>query len=97
MSVVDLAEARLARGDHLAGPVRCLGCRHEWTAVAPIGTTQLECPECGCERGVWIFPFGVEVGKPRWVCNCGNEHFFLTERHAICAGCGIVSDWEPVA
>lgn len=36
---------------HLVGKATCLACSHEWTAVAPIGTLWLTCPECTLERG----------------------------------------------
>lgn len=37
---------------HISGPVACTRCRHEWTAVRPVGADLLECPACGAIRGV---------------------------------------------
>lgn len=35
-----------ARREHWAGTASCIDCRHEWTAVAPVQTDRLECPQC---------------------------------------------------
>lgn len=93
--IVDFAakrEEREAEIPHLAGPAFCSACKHEWMAVAPIGTVEgLECPKCSRIFGA----FKHEVApKMAWQCNCGNILFWLTPEGAMCRKCGIVShDW----
>lgn len=31
---------------HEVSKMQCTGCGHKWTAVHPVGTTKLECPNC---------------------------------------------------
>lgn len=74
---------------HAEGAARCLACQHEWRAVAPIGTTDLECPECGTVRGVWKYNFQPAGGEV-WQCDCGASYFLLTRIGApMCSGCGL--------
>lgn len=73
---------------HASGEAVCLACKHTWTAVAPVGTAQLECPECGTERGVWKYPFSPAVGEELWQCNCGCELFYIIPDGHMCYGCG---------
>lgn len=49
------------RNPHLQGAARCLACKHEWQAVAPVGATDLKCPSCACLRGVYIHPIVSEI------------------------------------
>lgn len=51
MTVIDLAQAKADREPHLSGAAVCLACKHEWVAVAPVGTVWMECPACSIERG----------------------------------------------
>lgn len=80
-------------GPHLQGQARCLACRHEWQAVAPIGTFDLECPSCGLMRGAWTFPVVAPAGTVVWRCRCGCEHMFVTPVNVMCAGCGQEADF----
>jgi len=43
MTIIKLDDHR----PHVTGSVRCHKCKHEWVAVAPEGTMNLECPSCG--------------------------------------------------
>jgi len=45
--IVDLDAQR----PHVAGPVLCLRCEHEWVAVRPVGTHPMECPKCQAMMG----------------------------------------------
>jgi hypothetical protein len=83
VSVVSIEEAR----PHLVGPAFCLECRHRWVAVAPVGSTVLECPACGCFKGGRLAM--VQRAGPHWVCNCENALFFIRQGGDIyCANCG---------
>jgi hypothetical protein len=74
MSVVDFAQAKAEREPHSAGTRVCLGCRHEWVGVAPLGeNTGLECPSCGMPKGVTKYLYGADVGDSEFRCNCGCE------------------------
>ena len=75
---------------HGQGEAFCYQCNHTWQAVAPIGTTQLECPECHTMKGLWKFPFAPNEGQEVWQCNCGNQLFYLTPDGPLCANCGIM-------
>lgn len=70
---------------HISGEVVCLECRHEWMGVAPIGTTELECSECGTLKGAWKYMAAPEVV---FECNCGNQHFYIDPEGVMCARCG---------
>jgi hypothetical protein len=74
---------------HGTGPAFCVGCGHTWTAVAPTGTTQLECPACKALKGHWKFEFYPSEGQMVRECNCGNQLFYLTTEGHLCANCGI--------
>lgn len=74
---------------HLSGNAKCLGCGHIWVAVAPIGTIWLECPNCSSIKGRHIYP--VERSVDRWVCNCGNDLFYMSINGVYCPNCG---EWQ---
>ena len=81
-NVVSLDERR----PHLAGFAKCLNCGHEWTFVAPIGTTVFACPRCGLERGV---NQGVCVPPVAQACiDCGGQVFWLCPAGPMCLSCG---------
>jgi len=90
----------LNRGEtemHLSGQARCLDCRTEWEAVAPVGTCYLECPQCGTKKGVMRNPVGgaPEAEEAEWTCNCGCDVFKLishrtgTFKAIRCLRCGL--------
>ena len=89
MTVIDLAKKKEERQAHSTGRARCLDCKHEWIAVAPVGVTWMECPKCSLERGRFIFAHLIE--KPRWECNCGNDLFYATADGMYCPNCG---EWQ---
>ena len=77
---------------HLAGEALCIGCRHEWVAVAPVGVWQLECPSCTSMKGIWRYPVGGDVGDAVFQCACGCEALTAYYRdarfHLKCMSCG---------
>lgn len=94
MTVISLAAAREERTPHWAGPAICIGCRHEWQAVAPLGSyTALECPQCRFPKGVNKWPFGSAEGDAEFRCNCGCEAMTVYRRKdgrffTRCMACG---------
>jgi hypothetical protein len=60
-------------GEWASGEAICIGCRHEWVQVAPVGTRWLECPGCGGSKGIYAKPFGAGEGDSVFVCDCGSE------------------------
>lgn len=82
------------RAPHGCGEAFCLHCNHTWIAVAPTGTTQLECPECHTLKGHWKFEFAPSDGQLVRVCNCGNQLFYLTPEYHMCANCGTVQYYD---
>ena len=93
--VVDLAQRRAAKKDgiapdetpHLQGSAVCLGCRHRWQAVAPVGTFEFECPSCHTNMGR-ILNEVVRQKEPVWTCHCGNQYFLATDQGMYCPNCG---------
>lgn len=73
---------------HGVGEAFCMLCNHTWTAVAPIGTVQLECPECHTMKGHFKFEFSPSGGDLVRECTCGNQLFYLTPEGHMCANCG---------
>ena len=86
-SVISLADEREKRMPHSSGQARCLDCKHEWVAVAPIGTYWLQCPGCSLLRGKYIFMFNFP-NELHWTCHCGNDLFYATKRAIFCPNCG---------
>ena len=80
--VVNLADYK----PHVSGGACCVGCGHKWEVVAPVGTTEFECPECGFIKGVFE---ALILPDEFWRCNCGNDKYCITPNGAICALCGI--------
>lgn len=91
--VIDLGRAREARIPHKSGPALCLACRHEWVAVAQVGwcasdNPWLQCPACGCLKGVFKWPCEPPSSVPVFVCNCGNRLMTVTTEGIFCPQCG---------
>ena len=75
------------------GDAFCLQCGHHWIAVAPTGTTALECPNCKTMKGLWQFEFYPPPGQLVRQCNCSNQLFYLTPEGHMCANCGIYQQY----
>jgi hypothetical protein len=76
----------------LEGPARCMACRQEWRADAPLGTVRFECPFCGLHQGAFVGAI-LPQGGTQWICECGNETFMLLPTGAPqCAFCGLRAD-----
>lgn len=89
MTVIDLQAEKEAREPHSEGKARCLACKHEWVAVAPVGTIWLECPACTLERGRFIAQHQRE--GDHWHCNCGCDLFYATPDGIYCPNC---AEWQ---
>lgn len=76
-------------GPHIAGLAVCGACQNEWSAVAPHGTTSLECPKCKRYWGTFKHQVEPEIA---WHCKCGETLFWLTPTGAMCRRCGIRSN-----
>lgn len=85
-NVVNLLE----RKAHMTGEVTCLACKHEWVGIMPIGTFNIECPECKSEKGV-LKHFAAR-NKAHYQCNCGNNLLFATPDGCYCVNCGAWAD-----
>lgn len=82
--VTDIA----SRMPHNTGDCICLGCKHTWVGVTPVGIVDtLECPSCGLMKGTYAYL--CEKEGPRWECNCGCQHFFIRPEGVMCVYCGI--------
>lgn len=82
------------RGDsdpHMTGEAICTGCNKEWTAVAPVGTKELECPDCHTMKGLFKHHLA-PVTNELWVCNCGNRLFFILKGQIQCCECGVLTN-----
>jgi ribosomal protein S27E len=91
-NVVSFAAAKEERTPHWEGTAYCVGCQHEWQAVAPVGTMWIECPSCHLPKGTPKHPFGATQGDFFLRCNCGCEALTAYKRkahfHVKCMGCG---------
>ncbi len=89
---VDLKEYKQSKEPHCSGVAKCLVCHHEWVAVAPVGTIELECPKCECVRGFYKYAFGPHENDSIYTCKCGSEVFSFIFRknfhRMICKNCG---------
>jgi DNA-directed RNA polymerase subunit RPC12/RpoP len=72
-----------------------MACNHNWQAVAPVGVTELECPNCKTMKGHYIFAFAPAVNKV-WECNCGNQLFHIALEGIFCPNCGVCQDYSRV-
>jgi len=92
MDVIDFAAAKEARTPHWEGRCRCIGCKHEWHGVAPIGVMFVDCPSCGEHKGHPYYPFGASDGDLVFQCVCGSEALTVFKRagrfRTICMACG---------
>jgi predicted RNA-binding Zn-ribbon protein involved in translation (DUF1610 family) len=84
--VISLTDKKKEKRPHLAGEARCLSCRHEWVAVAEVGAVWLECPECHTMMGRFIHH--AEMSTAHWVCECGNDLYYVTDDYIYCPVCG---------
>lgn len=75
---------------YLAGPYICLGCKHRWEAVRPIGASlHLECPECHVFMTAPVGP--IERAGQHWHCDCdrdANVFAYSSEWGMYCILCG---------
>lgn len=85
-NVIDLAKIKEERSPHLSGNAVCIGCKNQWVAVAPVGTVDLECPNCSLPQG--RFMQLVQDDDLHWTCNCGNQFFHITQKRTYCVVCG---------
>lgn len=83
--IIDFARAKEDREPHASGLARCLECGHEWHAIAPVGTTQLECSECKTMKGIFTLPF---APNEYLLCACGSDLFYVTRNGVFCPKCG---------
>lgn len=89
MAIIDFSKAKEARETikQLRGTARCMACKHEWEAVAPVGTVSgLECPGCGSMKGCYLHE--IIDGDDLYVCNCGNDLMRINSAGCYCANCG---------
>ncbi len=86
MTVIDLGRAREERQPHMSGEAACLVCKHKWAAVAPVGTHEFECPQCGSFKGYMVNP--VVRGSEVFECFCGCDVFRISpELGPYCVNC----------
>lgn len=73
---------------HGHGKAFCIACNHNWQAVAPVGVTELECPQCKTMKGRYTFAFAPSTEKV-WECGCGNQLFNFDMNGIFCPNCGV--------
>lgn len=76
-----------------SGEAICIGCRHQWVQVSPVGTRWLECPGCGSNKGIYKQPFGAGEGDSVFTCgDCDNEALTAYKHEGLfylrCMSCG---------
>lgn len=85
-------------GPHVSGEAVCTACKHRWVAVAPAGTIELECPNCGTRRGLFVNPVWPPADHLVWVCPCGGNLFLIREpeRGFMCRECGTTQHFNAL-
>lgn len=91
--VINFAAAKEERQPHIAGDFVCVGCRHEWTGVAPFGRRWFDCEKCGLPKATVKHPFAAATGDLELRCvDCGGEALTAYKRAGKfwvrCMGCG---------
>lgn len=71
----------------MSGEAVCANCQATWVAVAPIGSTWMECPECHCMKGNFTHPSLRK--EDLYTCRCGCDVFRMTQYGTYCVNCGI--------
>lgn len=72
----------------------CANCKYEWKGSYPVGTADMQCPQCNRPRGGFKYPFGPGQGDSGWNCSCGSTEFFImrpsgeSSGGVYCRGCG---------
>ena len=74
---------------HCAGDAVCIGCKHKFVAVVPVGEVGFSCPECESNRAIFVNPVAPDVA---WACGCGSLLFFVTQDGCMCRECGKYAD-----
>lgn len=95
MNVVPL---RMAANDQAggwaSGDAVCIGCKHQWVQVAPVGSRWLECPECTSNKGIFKQPFGADNGDSVFICSYCDAEALTAYYHGglfclRCMNCGV--------
>lgn len=78
------------------GPAHCIGCKHQWHAVVPVGDLWLKCPSCEAHKGILDYPHGVEEDgiTEIWLCNCGGDVFYILRHATYCCNCGLPQNFD---
>lgn len=79
-----------SKSPHMTGRCVCLQCKNKWVGVAEIGTTCLQCPSCGLDKGVFS---AVAMPESYWECECGCAHFAIGLSSTICLYCGLAQNF----
>lgn len=93
--VVSLADKKGDGGPWLNGEATCLACKAKWVVVAPVGTYNLECPQCSTTMGVLKHPVGTMDSEMIWICPCGSDVFQIVAgmdrkfKRMSCLKCGM--------
>lgn len=67
------------------GVAICAACRYEWVAVAPVGETLIQCPNCCTEKGRIKYAHSADTA---WKCSCECDLFMITDMGTLCINCG---------
>jgi hypothetical protein len=91
--VIDLNAYKEEHEPHKQGPAKCMGCKHEWQAVAPLECIEFfECPSCSAMKGFFVRPVS-RFQYPILTCNCGNDLMHVTQSGTYCVNCG---QWQVI-
>lgn len=81
------------------GTYRCLACKFEQHATAPVGWVFIDCPCCGTER--FTNKYTYVKSDTVFTCKCGCDVFSITPSRLFCPNCGQdhrpfdqPTDWE---
>lgn len=79
---------------HVSGNARCLLCKCTWVAVAEVGVSTLQCPNCGFRTGMFNDLVAPAIGTEVLTCDCGCENFWVLKTGYMCYKCGEVTEHD---
>lgn len=93
--IIDFRTGKKIKSDpHITGECHCIGYKHEWEGVAPVGTYQLQCPKCSSYKGQFLH---MVVKKDTLLtCCCGNDLLHVNQEGIYCPNCGVDFDFDYI-
>ena len=83
----NVVEFKKLGSQHISGEAICIGCKHEFVASAPVGTHELDCPQCLGNKAVFKYSI-TRPDEELFKCSCSSFVFNVTRNGIYCINCG---------